>query len=142
MKYSTIAAFLILASGCASTESCPCAAPGSGVVVTPVLRTDRNMLGQPLAMPSGDIEVVVSRCEIPPGARLPVHKHLYQRYAYVLSGRLRVAGDQLVPRDYATGSFLADPVDAWHYAENTGTEPAVLLLIDHVPKGQANMVKK
>lgn len=141
-KFFLSAAFFLLAAGCAGVDACPCAAPGGGATVTPILRADRNALGQPLAIPPGDVEVVVSRYEIRPGARLPVHKHPYQRYAYVLAGHLRVVCDGGHTGEFAPGDFLVESVDTWHYGENIGADPVVLLVIDHVPKGRANTVKK
>jgi len=97
--------------------------------------------GQPIALPKNDPEVVVWIYDIPAGARLPVHKHPSQRYAYVLQGRLRVASaDNSRGWEYKAGDFVVEMVDAWHSGTNIGTEPVRLLVIDQVEKGQANTV--
>ena len=97
--------------------------------------------GQPIALPQGNAEVVVWIYDIPVGARLPVHKHPFQRYAYVLAGTLRVAAaDNSRTWDYKAGDFIVEMVDAWHYGTNIGTEPVRLLVIDQVDKGQANTI--
>src|SRR5436853_4614793 len=60
------------------------------VVVTPIMATTTTATGQPIALPQTHAEVRASLFDIPVGATLPVHKHPYHRYAYVLSGKLRV----------------------------------------------------
>jgi len=97
--------------------------------------------GQPIVLPKGNAEVIVWMYEVPPGARLAVHKHPSQRYAYVLAGTLRVAtADEGRTWDYKTGDFIVEMVDTWHYGTNTGTEPVRLLVVDQVDSGQANTV--
>ena len=97
--------------------------------------------GQPIVLPKGNAEVVVWVYDIPVGARLPVHKHPFQRYAYVLSGTLRVAdAGNARTWDYKPGDFIVEMIDAWHYGTNMGTEPVRLLVIDQVEKGQANTI--
>jgi quercetin dioxygenase-like cupin family protein len=97
--------------------------------------------GQPIALPQGNAEVVVWIYDIPVGARLPVHKHPFQRYAYVLAGTLRVAAaDNSRAWDYRAGDFIVEMVDAWHYGTNIGTEAVRLLVIDQVDKGRANTI--
>jgi quercetin dioxygenase-like cupin family protein len=95
--------------------------------------------GQPIVLPQGDVEVSVWTYDIPPGARLPVHKHPFQRYAYVLQGTLQVTDvEKNRTTDYKPGDFIVEMVDAWHYGVNSGKEPVRLLVIDQAPKGQAN----
>jgi len=79
--------------------------------------------------------VIVSTYVIAPGARLPVHRHRYPRYAYVLQGRLRVT-DTVTHRtfDYKQGDFAIEVVNDLHFGENTGNTPLRLLVIDFVPK--------
>jgi quercetin dioxygenase-like cupin family protein len=112
--------------------------PGK-VVVTPLLSTTVTASGQPITLPSGPVQLTVSTFEIPPGATLPVHKHPYQRYAYVLEGTLRVTnaatGDTY---DYKAGDMVVEVLDTWHSGTNTGTGPLRLLVIDQAPPGASN----
>ncbi|MPZ39017.1 MAG: cupin domain-containing protein [Rhizobiales bacterium] len=97
--------------------------------------------GQPIKLPQGDAEVVVWTYDIPVGARLPVHKHPFPRYAYVLQGMLQVTDVEMSrTSDYKAGDFIVEMVDAWHYGANTGSEPVRLLVVDQVDKGQANTI--
>ena len=94
------------------------------VVVTPVFSTTTTASGQPIVLPQANAQVIVSTYDIAPGARLPVHKHPSPRYAYVLSGTLRVT-EQASGKtfDYQTGQFIVEVLNAWHFGENIGTDP-------------------
>ena len=119
------------------------AAAASGVVVSDLLRSKRTTSGQPIRMPRGDVEVVVSRYVIAPRASLPAHRHDYPRYGYVLAGRLRVENLQA---HFATvfdeGSVIVEDVGTWHRAENIGDDPVELLVVDFVPPTFGNVVPK
>ena len=108
----------------------------SKVVVTPVTRTTTTMTGQPIALPDGNPEVTVSIYEIPPGARLPQHRHPSIRYGYMLSGRLQVTNaDTGTVSDFRQGDFIVESLGQWHSAVNPGNEPIRLLVIDQAPVG-------
>jgi quercetin dioxygenase-like cupin family protein len=77
----------------------------------------------------------------PPDARLPVHKHPYPRYGYVLSGELQVTNMETGRNDtYKPGDFIFESIGQWHTGANIGGEPLKLLVIDIVEKGQTNTV--
>ena len=107
----------------------------AATVVVPVLSATATAAGQPILLPRGAARVIVSTYVIAPGARLPVHRHRYPRYAYVLQGRLRVT-DTVTHRtfDYKQGDFAIEVVNDLHFGENTGNTPLRLLVIDFVPK--------
>ena len=74
-----------------------------------------------------------------PGAKLPEHKHNYPRYGYLLSGELRITNIETgKSATYKPGDFIIESLGQWHKAENAGTEPIKLLVIDQVAKGQNN----
>ena len=111
------------------------------VTVAPVTSAQTTVIGQPIPLPKEHPEVRVSIFEIPVGATLPVHKHPFPRYAYVLAGKLRVSDkDNVRTFNYAAGDFLIEMVDTWHYGTNTGGEPVRLLVIDQVEAGQQNTI--
>lgn len=114
--------------------------PGKAVV-TPLLDTTTTASGQPIALPSGPVELTVSRFDIPPGASLPVHKHPFQRYAYVLEGTLRVTNAETGDTyDYKPGDMVVEVLETWHSGTNTGTGTLVLLVIDQAPPGTSNTI--
>jgi quercetin dioxygenase-like cupin family protein len=111
------------------------------VVVNPVLSTTTTASGQPIALPQHDAQVMVSTYDIAPGAKLPVHKHPFPRYAYVLAGTLRVTNQETgTATDYQAGQFIVEVLDTWHFGENIGADPVRLLVIDQVEAGQGNTV--
>ena len=60
------------------------------MVVRDIVKTVRNDSGQAIRLPRGALQLVVSTYDIAPGAKLPVHNHPFQRYAYVMQGDLKV----------------------------------------------------
>lgn len=129
-----------LVAGVVALFTSPLRAQENGVVVRPVLSSTATSSGQPIVLPQKDAQIVVSTYDIAPGARLPVHNHPYPRYAYVLSGNLRVTNVDTGQIDaYKPGDFILESVGQWHTGESDA-EPVRLLVIDLVEKGQANTV--
>ncbi len=110
-----------------------------GVIVTPLLNTLTTASGQPIILPKGRARLIVSTYEIAPGVKLPVHRHLYPRYAYVLDGQLRVTEVKTHRKfDYKKDEFAVEMVGPEHFGENTGKTPLRLLVIDIVPRNVNN----
>jgi quercetin dioxygenase-like cupin family protein len=113
------------------------------VMVTPVKSTTVTSTGQPITLPQKNVEVLASIYEIAPGATLPVHKHPFPRYGYILSGALKVTnaetGDS---QTFTTGDFIVEMIDQWHQGANVGVEPVRLLVIDQIEAGtQATVLR-
>ena len=108
------------------------------VVVKELSKAIANDVGQPIRLPRGKLQLVVSTYDIAPGAKLPQHKHPYQRYAYVLQGELNVVQVGRSSRIYKSGEFIAESVNRWHFGETVGTAPVKLLVIDQLPPGRAS----
>lgn len=120
-------------------------APADGqadVVVQEISRSQTTATGQPIELPRTAVEVIASIYTIPPGAALPVHKHRFPRYAYVLSGEVQVTGEDGRLFTYGPGELVIEMVDAWHHGSNPGEEPARLLVIDQVEPGTSNTILK
>jgi len=111
----------------------------TGVTVQEVSRARATAAGQPIELPRGGLEVIASIYTIAPGAALPVHKHRYPRYAFVLSGTAQVTAEDGRVFTYAAGEFIVEMFDAWHRGSNPGDVPARLLVIDQVEAGGANV---
>lgn len=149
MKRFALGMILVFAASaaCADTASPPAmpkaAAAPAKPVVTKLFSGTTTALGQQIKLPEGAAEVSVLSYEIPPGAALPVHKHPYPRYAYVLAGRLKVTtGDGIKSFEYGPGDFIVEMLDAWHFGETVGRETVRLLVIDQAPPGTANTILK
>lgn len=111
------------------------------VTVEKLLTTGVTATGQPIVLPQDNVEVIVSTYEIAAGARLPSHEHPSTRYAYVMSGELRVTNTEMnEATTYKTGDFIIEAVGQWHYGEALGSEPVRLLVIDQVEKGGKTVI--
>jgi quercetin dioxygenase-like cupin family protein len=84
------------------------------VTITPLVSSTVTSSGQPIVLPQKDAEVVVSIYNVVPGATLPVHKHPYPMYAYIMSGNLRMANTETGRSDtYKPGDFILESVGQW-----------------------------
>lgn len=125
-----------LLGACATSQDA-----SSPVKVRQLLSTQTTSSGQPLVLPDGDLEVIVSIYDIAAGASLPSHRHPALRYGYVLSGKLSVTNEEtLQTQIYRAGDFIIEAIDQWHHARNPGGKAAKLLVIDQVRPGQANVI--
>ncbi|MCR5877047.1 cupin domain-containing protein [Phenylobacterium sp. J367] len=109
----------------------------------PISVIDRTLSGQPIALPQGQVVVTFSETVVPAGGAIPPHKHPYPRYAYVVSGRLKVTN--LVTgtvSEVSAGQLAVDAIDQWHEAAVVGAEPVRMLVIDQAPPGVQNSVRK
>jgi quercetin dioxygenase-like cupin family protein len=110
---------------------------------TQLNRSATTITGQPLAVPAPGYEVVISRTEIPAGGALPMHRHPWPRYAIVEHGRLRVRYEEAgLTREFGPGEAVIEAIGQWHEGEVVGTEAVRLIVIDHVPPGETNMVRR
>ncbi|MGP2490673.1 cupin domain-containing protein [Mesorhizobium sp. PUT5] len=140
MKFRLVGAFALLAV-LPATGSMALDSAGSPVVVLPLASSSKTASGQPITLPQKNVQVLVSSYQIAPGARLPVHKHPFPRYAYVEAGKLQVTNVETERSTvYQAGDFIVEMIGQWHRAENVGTEPVRLLVIDQVEEGAENTV--
>lgn len=141
-KILTVAALLAV---CASFTAAHALDSGAAapVVVTQVKTTAVTSTGQPLVLPQKNVEVTASIYDIAPGATLPVHKHPFARYAYVLAGTIEVTNVDTGKSDvFKTGDFIVEMIDQWHQGSNIGAEPVKLLVIDQIEAGAKATVLK
>ena len=141
-KILTVAALLAI---CASFTAAHALDSGAAapVVVTPVKTTAVTSIGQPLILPQKNVEVTASIYDIAPGATLPVHKHPFARYAYVLAGTLQVTNVDTGKSDvFKTGDFIVEMIDQWHRGSNIGADPVKLVVIDQIEAGAEATVLK
>lgn len=136
MRHFAFAAALLLAA-CASASAQEQAA------TTPLTTATTTNSGQPILLPQGPMQVTVSRVVIPAGAKLPVHKHPFPRYAYVEAGRIRVTNiDTGGEVEFAPGGFIVEAVGQWHTGQALGAQDVRLLVIDQHPPGAATTERR
>lgn len=140
--------FVAVAALCAVQMSfVPAYALDSGaaapVTVTPIRSSTVTSTGQPITLPQKNVEVAASIYDIAPGAVLPIHKHPFARYAYVLSGTLEVTNVDTGQSDvFKTGDFIIEMIDQWHKGANIGVDMVKLLVIDQIEAGKPVTVLK
>ena len=135
----------VLLAGCGPTASTPVQMPmgAPGMISIPVVRTGQTDTGQPLRLPPGPSEMVVTVVEIPAGASTPIHQHPWSRLVYVERGPVRVINEDVhQTKDYQTGQAFAEAVAQWHLGQAPGPQGARLIVIDLVPPGESNVVMR
>src|ERR1700750_922262 len=136
-----LASALLLAAALSATAALALDSGGTPVVVTPLVSRTETASAQPIALPQKNVQVLVSTYDIAAGATLPVHKHPFPRYAYVLAGTLQVTNVETgKSTTYKTGDFIIEMIGQWHQATNVGDGPVKLLVIDQVEEGTQNTV--
>jgi quercetin dioxygenase-like cupin family protein len=102
---------------------------------------DRTITGQALVLPKGPITVTVQLATFPAGFSGPWHKQPYPRYAYILSGRLRVIyEDSGLVREFGPGAAMAEGIDQWHRVDVVGAGDVKILVVDQAPPGVSNVI--
>jgi quercetin dioxygenase-like cupin family protein len=119
------------------------AADAPKISVQPIARTNTTISGEKIVVPPNP-DVVTSIATFPPGAELPVHKHPYPHYVYVLDGVLTVFNtDTSKSFTVKKGDFIVETNADWHYGKNEGMVPVKLLVIDQLPADtKSNMTLK
>ena len=141
-KFLTVAALLAICASFTAAHALDSGATAP-VVVTPVKTTAVTSTGQPLVLPQKNVEVTASIYDIAPGATLPVHKHPFARYAYVLAGTLQVTNVDTGKSDvFKAGDFIVEMIDQWHRGSNIGADPVKLVVIDQIEAGAEATVLK
>ena len=99
------------------------------IKVTQILKTTKDWDGNPLPpYPSKNPEVSILSYEIPPGIRLPMHKHLVINAGIVLQGRLTVMTKDRKQLILNPGDSIVELVHKWHYGVNYGSVPVKLIM--------------
>lgn len=135
MRRALVTIGLLLAGGPAFAAGEP--------VGTPVGSFTTTNTGQPIMPPAGPVQVTVQTVEIPAGGVLPPHRHPYQRYGYILSGRIRVDNlDTGQSTTYGPGEAIIEALGQWHTGTALGDAPVRILVFDQTPPGKVNMERK
>ena len=102
-----------------------------------------TVAGQSIVLCRNPASIVFSICEIAAGATLREHKHPFVRYAYVLTGTLRVTNTQTGHSNlYKAGDFIIEAIGQWLQAVNLDDRPLKLLVIDQQADEKSNVVMR
>ena len=99
--------------------------------------------GQSIVLCLNPARIAVSIYEIAAGATLREHKHPFVRFAYVLTGTLRVTNTQTGHSNlYKAGDFIIEAIGQWLQAVNIDDRPLKLLVIDQQAGQKSNVVMR
>jgi quercetin dioxygenase-like cupin family protein len=89
----------------------------------------------------GKPEVSILRIIIPPGTKLPLHKHPVINAGVLLSGELTVVAQDGVTLHMIAGDTIVEVVNKWHYGKNEGNEPAEIIVFYAGIQGEPLSIK-
>jgi quercetin dioxygenase-like cupin family protein len=78
--------------------------------------------------PDGAPEVTILKITIPPGVRLPLHKHTVINAGVLLKGRLTVETPDGEVLHLSAGDPIVELVDKMHFGINEGPDPAEIIV--------------
>lgn len=78
--------------------------------------------------PEGNPEVTILKIVIPPKTKLSWHKHPVINAGVLLKGELTVISETNDTLHLKAGEPIIEIVNAWHYGENEGNEPAEIIV--------------
>lgn len=117
--------------------------PNASVKVEQLSKTSQSWNGQTLPnYPTGKPEVTILKVTIPPGTKLPTHKHQVINAAVMLKGELTVVSEHDEKLYLKAGDPIVELVETWHYGINEGTEPVELIVFYAGTPGLAITVKQ
>ncbi|AXG71685.1 cupin domain protein [Kordia sp. SMS9] len=99
------------------------------IEVTALTKTTKSWNDTPLpTYPDGTPEVTILKIVIPPKTKLNWHKHPVINAGVLLKGALTVISKANDTLHLKAGEPIVEIVNAWHYGENKGTEPAEIIV--------------
>jgi quercetin dioxygenase-like cupin family protein len=98
-------------------------------LLTPLLQSGTDVLGDPLAYPAGAPDVTAAIVTVPPGGQTGLHRHEVPLFAYILEGELTVDYGEKGKRTYRAGEAVLEAQNWPHNGTNTGSVPMKLLAV-------------
>lgn len=118
-------------------------------VIKEILRTTKSWNGAPLpGFRSGTPEFRVLTFKIAPGGQTTIHIHPLNGAGYLLAGELTIRATddpygsfadpkRVTQTKISAGEAWTEPVNSWHYGENTGKVDAEFVVIFAGEEGTA-----
>jgi quercetin dioxygenase-like cupin family protein len=135
MHFQALAITLLLA-GLAS-----CTGEPPSTIVRELAAAETTASGQAIRLPTENARVVLSTYVIPPGAKLPRHRHPHPRIALVDRGSISVTNvDTNHTVRYGPGDMIVESIGQWHFGETVGHSEVHLRVLDLLPAGVTSNV--
>ena len=110
-------------------------------LLTPLLQSNTDVLGNPLAYPEGDANITAAIVTLPPGASTGWHIHEVPLYAFIIEGELTVDYGEKGTKVYTVGDSVIEAMNWPHNGTNTGTVDMKLIAVYMGGGDKANAVK-
>jgi len=111
-------------------------------MVTTLLQTVTNSIGQPIAYPrDGTPEVTAILVEMAPGEETGWHWHPVPLLGYILSGQITVHLASGEKRTVRAGEVSLEGVDVIHNGVNDGVEPVKMIVFVTGQKNEPFMIE-
>ncbi len=139
-RRSLLAAFAILpllAGGAIADQ----ASSAYQALLTPLLKSGTDVVGQPLQYPAGSPMVTGAIVTLPPGGETGWHIHEVPLFGYVLEGTLTVDYGSKGIKTYGPGDSWMEAMNWPHNGMNKGTVPVKLIAVYMGGGDKANTVK-
>lgn len=130
------AAVGLAASGALAQDSTAAA----GVSREAVLDTATNLMGGPIAFPTGAPHMTAELVTFEPGGHTAMHQHPVPSFVYVLEGELEVRVEGQEPMQFTPGQAFVEPQDTTMQAFNLAEGPTRLLVVYSGAEGHENMM--
>ncbi len=98
-------------------------------LLTPLLSTDADIIGQPIAYPSGKPKVTAAIVTIPPGGETGRHIHQVPLFVYVLEGEVTVDYGDKGTKVYQAGQSLMEAMNWAHNGMNKSAAPVKIMAV-------------
>jgi quercetin dioxygenase-like cupin family protein len=112
----------------------------AGVSREEVLASATNMVGKPIAYPSGAARVTAEMVSFEPGGHTALHTHPVPSFVYVLEGELEVRIEGQEPMRFRPGQAFMEPQDTSMQAFNVAEGSTRLVVVYSGSEGGQNMV--
>ena len=109
-------------------------------LLTPLLKSGSDVLGNPIAYPQGTADVTAAIVTVPPGGTTGWHHHEVPLFAYILEGELTVDYGERGTRTYRAGEAVLEAMNWPHNGTNTGDGPMQLIAVYMGGGDKANTV--
>ncbi|HIG64409.1 MAG TPA: cupin domain-containing protein [Methyloprofundus sp.] len=92
--------------------------------------------------PNGKLEISILKIVIPPGAKLPLHKHPVINAGLLLTGELTVMTEDKTTLHMKAGDTIIELVNKWHFGKNEGNVPAEIIVFYAGIQGEPLSIEK
>ena len=103
--------------------------PSYSKLLTPLLKTSTDVIGQPIAYPSGNPTVTAAIVVIEPGKETGWHIHHVPLFATILEGEMTIDYGEKGIKVLKTGDSVMEAMNWPHNGMNKGAVPVRLLAV-------------